>query len=155
MVQEVVNIQISLNRRTLINTGGHGSRSGDDPTDAKLGEGRFILEDINIVLNSNGKSALHIVSPGSPAYIAPNVDSLISWCYGMAELSRDYSDEESVKFLKEPQDISRSTICNTELCEDTSEDLTKALKRVKAGMMVVEVPDDMHNRCEKVYKMLS
>lgn len=110
------------------------------------------MEDINIVLNSNGKSALHIVSPGAPAYIAPNVDTIISWCYGMAELSRDYEDAE--KFLKEPKDISRSIICNSEPSEVAPDDLSQAFYRVRSGMMVVDIPVDLYERCEKVYAKL-
>jgi hypothetical protein len=49
----------------LINTGGHGSLSGDDPTHTDYGEGQFIQEDIKIAMKSNGRAAVHIVSPGA------------------------------------------------------------------------------------------
>ena len=49
----------------LINTGGHGSLSGNDPTHPEYGEGKFISEDIKIAMKSDGRAAVHIVSPGA------------------------------------------------------------------------------------------
>ena len=81
-VQQVCEIQGELGRSTLINTGGHGSLKGSDPTEAKLGEGKFIVEDMNIAINSKGSVGLHIVSPGAKAKYPENIDIIISWCYG-------------------------------------------------------------------------
>ena len=42
-------------------------------------------------------AALTIVSPGSQVIFPKNIDVLISLCYGMAELTKEYHDPLIVK----------------------------------------------------------
>jgi hypothetical protein len=37
-----------MERNALINSGGHGSKKGTDPTKEENGEGQFIMEDVQI-----------------------------------------------------------------------------------------------------------
>ena len=51
---QVVFATTKSNRNILVNTGGHGSKSGQSPTTAGLGEFQFVQQDIDTIRRAAG-----------------------------------------------------------------------------------------------------
>ena len=67
-IKEICKIAAEFGRSITINTGGHGTSCGLSPKDdGKLGDARFILEDIETAKEVDGKFSIHIISPYSDA----------------------------------------------------------------------------------------
>ena len=75
-----------LGRDVHINTGGHGSEYGLNPTSSGMSEGAFAMEDFEIAQDKNlgARVSLTIVSEDTPPCVPKNnCDVIYAWCYSI------------------------------------------------------------------------
>lgn len=98
-VREVVHASTSAGRNIYINTGGHGTADGTDPTRRGYGEYKFTDQDIDTIRKAPGpgKCSIHIVSKLSgPRYPDDRIDIIDAWCYSGAGGAQTYHPNCSV-----------------------------------------------------------
>jgi len=92
-VREVVHVTTSKDRNILMNTGGHGSQDGGDPTSASNGEFVFTEQDMTTIKSAPlpGHVSIHIVSPYAPPVYPPDaIDIIDAWCYSGSPMALPY-----------------------------------------------------------------
>ena len=110
-MKKIVTVLLNHNREVIVLSGGHGDRFGKSPVSQGFGDAGFIIEDIDMAkVAKNGKVAIHVISPFSPAIWPHRADIVHGYCfskyYHHATESACFSMKDTINYLMKQNSLS-------------------------------------------------